>query len=764
MENFEGGLRLTIFPGEGVIIDGSAMVKLISGNATVMGYQLKTGMETLICCSSVFSPSLIIEPTKKSTSIFSPPPTKSMQGRLVKKDQRVNGGVSHGKAFENINGKEDATILELRSYSPNKDGKAKKEGEGEGESGNWTFSFTQEPRKSFKNFFDPSKQIEKRGREFFSESSPKRTRFQGAETNQKLGYKSNKNETDTTKKASQEDSDDISDEGNTESEEEGVSEEGGAEIEGSPFSSKKRIDGSENENENENENGNENGKDAGKKRRKVESINTGEEEGGEDEKRERGETSDKISDKISDKSFDDKTEKSSEGFPKGIVIPEDWKDAAKTIEFSNLTNIREKMGSEKMAFGKKGFKSSDGSMRDENTIQGPPIVVICGSKNVGKSTFSQYLVNTLLNRYSEVGFLETDVGQPELTVAGCLSLHILSKPVFASSQWHLQTPHKCFFFGDTSPKSDPEAYLRCFVELYDYFRTTFYATVPNNDLKKRIPLVINTHGWIRGIGLDVLVDLIRYAVPSYVVHVAGSTTNKGLPPGAFWEAPNGSNGGGGSATKVLRINGLDGNSEERRIGRKSPGEARGLRLLAFLQRTLGSEKKFPSAPPSKMTKTETLSAVLNSTAISLMEHRPFQVPISAIQIIHLHNEVPPSHSFYAINGAIVGLAISPPSPLSPLSHMSRASLGGPLPHCVGLGLIRSVDLELGVFYVLTDVDMESLQNVNLFLHGRIELPSTLLQAKGLTSPYICQHTLTAEGTGSVAIRSRGNLLRRAQEG
>ncbi|RWW02507.1 hypothetical protein GW17_00034409 [Ensete ventricosum] len=55
----------------------------------------------------------------------------------------------------------------------------------------------------------------------------------------------------------------------------------------------------------------------------------------------------------------------------------------------------------------------------------PPITLVCGPGNSGKSTFSRILLNTLSHRFKRVGYLNTDVGQPEFTPP-CMSL--ISKP------------------------------------------------------------------------------------------------------------------------------------------------------------------------------------------------------------------------------------------------------------------------------------------------------------------------------------------------
>ena len=46
------------------------------------------------------------------------------------------------------------------------------------------------------------------------------------------------------------------------------------------------------------------------------------------------------------------------------------------------------------------------------------VILVCGSKNVGKSSFAKLLVNSLLNHASAVGYMDTDLGQPEFTPPG----------------------------------------------------------------------------------------------------------------------------------------------------------------------------------------------------------------------------------------------------------------------------------------------------------------------------------------------------------
>ena len=62
-----------------------------------------------------------------------------------------------------------------------------------------------------------------------------------------------------------------------------------------------------------------------------------------------------------------------------------------------------------------------------------------GGPRLGKSTFGRLLVNTLLNTHPCVAYLDTDPGQPELTVPGVpQDFALLTK---AMRQFAFSPPH-----------------------------------------------------------------------------------------------------------------------------------------------------------------------------------------------------------------------------------------------------------------------------------------------------------------------------------
>lgn len=374
-------------------------------------------------------------------------------------------------------------------------------------------------------------------------------------------------------------------------------------------------------------------------------------------------------------------------------IPRDWKDAVETITLgSNF-----------------------------------PIVAICGAKNVGKSTFARFLVNSLLNRYKEVAYLDTDVGQPEFTAPGCISLHILDTPVVGPPAMHLRTPERCFFYGDVSPKSNPMMYIEHVAELFNCFLQKYTL----NSIST-IPLVINTHGWVKGIGYDVIVDILNSTVPTHVVQVLASSKKRNLPRNKFWDES--------SMAETVYVESAVEKLKTQRTAR-SAHHLRAARLLAYFQQCFGEN----SAPfPYKEVK------LFAQTAMSLVRDTPYEVPFTALKIKHLHSEVPPAESFRCVNACIVGLGVtSVGRDIQDKNDRSRSSL----PLCLGLGIVKAVDVTRGVFYISTPVPQEQLKQVDILLQGRVEIPVPLLMAKGYLCPYLKERSQLVEGVGAGAMKS-----------
>ncbi|CAG2210358.1 GRC3 [Mytilus edulis] len=138
-----------------------------------------------------------------------------------------------------------------------------------------------------------------------------------------------------------------------------------------------------------------------------------------------------------------------------------------------------------------------------------PVITIIGGKNSGKSTLNRYLINSLLDKVDRVYFLECDVGQTEFTPPGCVSLHCVSEPVLGPPFTHQRPAVFSCFFGGVTPADDPTRYLTCIEKCFSKYV----------DLKEKGPLIVNTCGWNKGVGLALTVDIVRLVCPSLLVQI-----------------------------------------------------------------------------------------------------------------------------------------------------------------------------------------------------------------------------------------------------
>ncbi|TVU20828.1 hypothetical protein EJB05_30425 [Eragrostis curvula] len=359
----------------------------------------------------------------------------------------------------------------------------------------------------------------------------------------------------------------------------------------------------------------------------------------------------------------------------------------------------------------------------------PPIVVVCGPGNSGKSAFSRLLLNTLLERYKKVGYLDIDVGQPEFTPPGFVSLHVLEEQAKDFSMLYLRNPKRCYFFGDVCAKRNPALLLTYIFGLYNYFLKEFYCFSGVSDPEKSaIPLVINTSGWVKGTGLHVLSEMLKNVSPTHVIRVSTTAEAKNLPGGIFWmdeyEDPE---------VNIIEIRAAQ-NSPRHLLVKKEARIIRDLRLIAYFRQCL--PRDFPIVHSDDLV--QGFSSV-----------QPFQLLLSKIQVIDQHCQVTtftPLHlsrlykfqtwlcgaaSFVSgtdlyrfLNGTIVGLAASASSPLS-----TECST----PYCIGLGFITALDVSEGCIYLITPVSHKTMEEVDTIFQSYIAVPSCLLEVSDTLS-------------------------------
>ena len=152
---------------------------------------------------------------------------------------------------------------------------------------------------------------------------------------------------------------------------------------------------------------------------------------------------------------------------------------------------------------------------DTISSKSSPKILICGPKGVGKSTFCQLLVNSFI-RHKSVTYLETDPGQPSFSPPGLVSIHSLTTPILSPpfARSGISNVRRCHHIGNLSPRDNPRHYIDCITDLLSH-------------APRDAPTIINTPGWTKGTGYELLTSLIDIARPDFIV-VLSSPGNDSL--------------------------------------------------------------------------------------------------------------------------------------------------------------------------------------------------------------------------------------------
>eukprot|EP01114_Cavostelium_apophysatum_P020067 TRINITY_DN6621_c0_g1_i1.p1 TRINITY_DN6621_c0_g1~~TRINITY_DN6621_c0_g1_i1.p1 ORF type:complete len:376 (+),score=69.37 TRINITY_DN6621_c0_g1_i1:506-1633(+) len=342
-------------------------------------------------------------------------------------------------------------------------------------------------------------------------------------------------------------------------------------------------------------------------------------------------------------------------------------------------------------------------------------IMVSGGKNLGKSTFCRYLMNSLLNKYSKVAYIETDIGQTEFTPSGALSLNILTSPIFGPPFTHLQKPVSSRFIGLTSPFNHPYYYLACINSLFDEYESMF------SDESDLVPLIINTHGWTTGIGLEIIGKITLRAIPEHIVQFRGQHVSSVVDFGSIVNSSPDKDKFAG-----CQVHALNGASQTRPRGKAH--EARELQLRSYFHNSLQSYHK------SKW---------------------------KNIRIRALFDVIPFSQVFYAINASLVGLCAddrtysfqsSEEETFIKQNELPILLAEVPICRCLGLGIVKSIDMLSKTNELITPLSTDEMHKVNTLLPGRLAIPSEIL-LKNVNGdvPYHVSSQLSEEGSGSGAM-------------
>eukprot|EP00466_Bigelowiella_natans_P014160 jgi/Bigna1/81594/fgenesh1_pg.82_\ len=408
-----------------------------------------------------------------------------------------------------------------------------------------------------------------------------------------------------------------------------------------------------------------------------------------------------------------------------MTIPRDW-----TQTMENILKESTKMS-----------PSPSSSSSSSSSSPTSMVTMVAGYRNTGKSSFCRLLVNTLLNTHRRVAFLGTDLGQSEMSPPGISDRH-------------------------------PRSYLKAVSNaMKEYFRLRH----------PRPPLVINTQGWIKGLGLAQLQGIIAITKPRYIVCLGASKEQPKYQIELVRPSSSSS-----SSFSTIHIS-----MRPERVGR-ARATASDLRHFSLVRYFAGPSSTFLTA------------------AHSLAAQPPYLVAFSKVWVgtcaADHEGTVSPRHILRCLNASIVGLAqlsdenmpqkcvlpeqqkdledinirggggggggggdqkniTSVSQPANPPHHHHLKILhSSRLEGCrvLGLGIIRGIDVVAKTFYVLTPIPSSKLGSINAFVKSELQLPTVMTSLHDPTStpkhseiPYVTDKSIQ----GFSVMNSRSSVKR-----
>ncbi|KAJ1559476.1 Polynucleotide 5'-hydroxyl-kinase nol9, partial [Cladochytrium tenue] len=144
---------------------------------------------------------------------------------------------------------------------------------------------------------------------------------------------------------------------------------------------------------------------------------------------------------------------------------------------------------------------------------------------VARQSAGHEIVRVRLNGSDGLAALRAELAPPadaaivafrKFTPSGLVSLGFLEAPIIGPSFTQLRRPAHSLFIGATSPKNEPDFYVACITRLIELYA----AEAAREESQRPLPLVINTNGWIKGMGFDLLMHLVATATPSMLVYLS----------------------------------------------------------------------------------------------------------------------------------------------------------------------------------------------------------------------------------------------------
>lgn len=358
-------------------------------------------------------------------------------------------------------------------------------------------------------------------------------------------------------------------------------------------------------------------------------------------------------------------------------------------------------------------------------------VIVMGRAGAGKSTLCRLIANRLLSSLPTVRWLDCDPGQGEFVPPGVVALHDLDSPLFGDALTHERVTEfsAAYFPGDADAGRDPAT-------LFAQLGALFMA----HSMRAAAPLIVNTPGWVTGIGFELLRFVVGAAPPT------------------------------GPVAIVELSSVVDAHDAGKSLVSQLAAEHRSIAASFVLPSMAAAHAHLIGVAVSAVERRDVrlLRHLTGSMSADGWAGVPLRrVPFDAVRLSA--RDVAPQETLYALNNAVVGLCCDAAEyDSAPENYAVKLLPCAPaLAQCVALGLVRGIDAERRELFVYTAASSEALARVNTLVLGSVAVPTTHVGVATLsggvasTAPYVSLEALSAMEVGG-ATTHRRSLPRASQ--
>lgn len=286
-------------------------------------------------------------------------------------------------------------------------------------------------------------------------------------------------------------------------------------------------------------------------------------------------------------------------------------------------------------------------------LQASTRLMVTGGKGVGKSTMLRYLVNRHLHHpYPRLLLIDLDIGQPELFVPQTVSCSIIDAPLLGHGLFLNKQPERAYVVGHVNIVMCAEQYARAVRQLLSYCH--------GNPDYQGIPWLINTMGYNKGFGLELMALIADCVQPTDVVQIASNRPINNFDEPLDWKF----------LSKVKPIIYV---TDEFKINGSLPKYAHHhiQSVVPPVDRTI-KDWKMSAKDVRYVNLLARLSTTLRGNAKHLTECLPVQVNLQQLQIEHLTSED------YTREELIAGMEAN-------LVYLCKSSTNSKIIECLGIG-------------------------------------------------------------------------------